>query len=106
MVPGKILRAKRPTRQQGGLMAAAGLAPGQWLVAFEDGRYMHLVEKYFERRETCIIDKASAEIDKRPGASNSDPGHKKKYNKTNLRQNRYQQRRHRITACKVCGRWH
>lgn len=69
-------------------MAAAGLAPGQWLVAFEDGRYMHLVEKYFERRETCIIDKDSAEIVKSPGACQSDPGQKKKYTKPIIRQKR------------------
>lgn len=77
MVPGKILRAKRPTRQQGGLMADAGLDPNQWLVAFEDGRYMHLVEKHFERREICIIDKAEKCVVKSPGACQSDPGQKK-----------------------------
>lgn len=58
-------------------MADAGLDPNQWLVVLDDGQYMHLVEKYFERRETCIIDKDSAEIVKSPGACQSDPGQKK-----------------------------
>lgn len=74
MVPGKILRAKRPTWRQGNLMADAGLDPNQWLVAFEDGRYMHLVEKYFERRETCIIDTVEKCVVKSPGAWQGKPG--------------------------------
>lgn len=56
MKPSKVNRAKHPVRRQKMIMAAAGLDPNQWLVVLDDGRYMHLVEKYFERRQRCIID--------------------------------------------------
>ena len=74
MKPNKVNRAKHPVRRQKMIMAAAGLDPNQWLVVLDDGRYMHLIEKYFERRQRCIIDIVEKCVVKSPGAWQGKPG--------------------------------
>lgn len=55
---------RRPNRSQRKIIrdARPKLKPWQWLVLFEDGAYLHLVDRGFERRERIIIDKATGEV--------------------------------------------
>lgn len=54
---------RRPNRTQRKIIRKAKpkLKPWQWSVVFEDGAYLHLVDRGFEQRERIIIDKATGE---------------------------------------------
>lgn len=68
MKPEKILRATCPKGAQEELITAAGLNPQRWLVVHENDAYLYLVERHFERRQRCTIDKAEKSVVKSPGA--------------------------------------
>lgn len=58
-----MTKPRRPNRAQRKIIRGARpkLKPRQWSVVFEDGAYLHLVDRGFEQRERIIIDKATGE---------------------------------------------
>lgn len=43
-------------------MRAAGLNPWKWLVTWDNKQYLYLVDKGFEQRKDCIIDKVTRKV--------------------------------------------
>ena len=44
------------------MIQCAGLDPGSWCVMKENSKYLYLVDRGAERRETVIIDKVTLEV--------------------------------------------